>query len=57
VTITGRKQSEEALRVAKFAMDRTADAVYWIDPQASILDVNEAASLILGSTRKTSCAP
>lgn len=54
--ITERKQSEESLRLAKFSMARAADAIYWIDPQAKILDVNEAASLMLGYTRDELCA-
>ena len=54
--ITERKRAEEALRLAKFSMDRAADAVYWIDPQAKILDVNEAASLMLGYSRDELCA-
>ena len=54
--ITERKQAEETLRLAKFSVDRAADAVYWIDPQARILDVNEAASLMLGySKRRVVC--
>ena len=54
--ITDRKRAEEALRLAKFSMDRAADAVYWIDPQAKILDVNEAASLMLGYSKDELCA-
>jgi PAS domain S-box-containing protein len=54
--ITERKRAEEALRLAKFSMDRAADAIYWIDPQAKILDVNEAASLILGYSKDELCA-
>ena len=54
--ITERKRAEEALRLAKFSMDRAADAVYWIDPQAKVLDVNEAASLMLGYSRDELCA-
>ncbi|MEO8340189.1 MAG: PAS domain S-box protein [Nitrospirota bacterium] len=54
--ITERKQAEGALRLAKFSMDKAADAVYWIDPQAKILDVNEAASLMLGYSRGELCA-
>jgi PAS domain S-box-containing protein len=54
--ITERKRVEEALRLAKFSIDRAADAVYWIDPQAKILDVNEAASLMLGYSRDELCA-
>jgi PAS domain S-box-containing protein len=49
--ITERKRAEEALRLAKFSVDRAADAVYWIDPNAKILDVNEAASLMLGYSK------
>ncbi|HSQ51908.1 MAG TPA: PAS domain S-box protein, partial [Nitrospiraceae bacterium] len=54
--ITERKKAEEALRLAKFSVDRAADAVYWIDPQAKILDVNEAASLMLGYSKDELCA-
>ena len=54
--ITERNQSEETLRLAKFSTERAADAIYWIDPQAKILDVNEAASLMLGYTRDELCA-
>jgi len=54
--ITERKRVEETLRLAKFSMDRAADAVYWIDPQAKILDVNEAASLMLDYSKDELCA-
>jgi PAS domain S-box-containing protein len=54
--ITDRKRVEEALRLAKFSMDRAADAVYWIDSQAQVLDVNEAASLMLGYSKDELCA-
>ena len=54
--ITDRRQVEQALRLAKFSMDRAADAVYWVDPQAKILDVNEAASLMLGYSKDELCA-
>ena len=49
--IAERKRAEEALRLAKFSVERAADAVYWIDRQAMILDVNEAASLMLGYSK------
>ncbi|MBH0176622.1 MAG: PAS domain S-box protein [Nitrospira sp.] len=49
--ITERKQADAALRLAKFSMERAADAVYWIDPQARVLDVNDAASLMLGYSK------
>lgn len=54
--VTEQKRSEEALRLAKFSVERAADAVYWIDPQAKILDVNEAASLMLGYSKDELCA-
>jgi PAS domain S-box-containing protein len=54
--ITERKQAEEALRLAKFSVDRAADAVYWIDLQAKILDANEAASRMLGYSKDELCA-
>jgi PAS domain S-box-containing protein len=54
--ITERKRAEEALRLAKFSVDRAADAVYWIDQQAKVLDVNEAASLMLGYSKDELCA-
>lgn len=49
--ITERKQTEESLRLTRFTVDSVADAVYWIDPQARIVDVNEAACRMLGYTR------
>jgi two-component system, cell cycle sensor histidine kinase and response regulator CckA len=54
--ITERKRSEQAFRLAKFSVERAADAVYWIDPQAKVLDVNEAASLMLGYSKDELCA-
>ncbi|NOT21676.1 MAG: PAS domain S-box protein [Nitrospiraceae bacterium] len=53
---TERKQTEQALRLAKFSMDRAADAVYWVTARAEILDVNEAASLMLGYSKEELCA-
>ncbi|MDN5941685.1 MAG: PAS domain S-box protein, partial [Nitrospira sp.] len=54
--ISEQKRTEGALRLAKFSMERAADAVYWIDQQAKILDVNEAASLMLGYSKEELCA-
>ena len=51
-----QKRAEGALRLAKFSVERAADAVYWIDQQARILDVNEAASLMLGYSKDELCA-
>ncbi len=41
--ITERKQAEEALHLAQFALDRAADAVIWIDPDGQYLYVNDVA--------------
>ena len=54
--ITERRQAEEALRLAKFSISRAADAVYWINQEAKILDVNEAASHMLGYSKEEFCA-
>jgi PAS domain S-box-containing protein len=54
--ITDLKRTEEALRFAKFSIDRAADAIYWIDPQAKILEVNEAASRMLGYSKDELCS-
>lgn len=47
----GFTKVEDRWRFAKFSVDRAADAVYWIDPQANILDVNESASRMLGYSK------
>jgi two-component system cell cycle sensor histidine kinase/response regulator CckA len=48
--ITERKEAEEALRLTRFTVDNAADAVYWMDSSARIVDVNEAACSMLGYT-------
>ncbi len=50
IDITERKRTEEALRLARFAMDKAADAIYWVREDATIVDVNEAACRSLGYT-------
>ena len=54
--ITERKRAEESLKLAKFSVERAADAVYWIDSRAKVLDANEAASLMLGYSKEELCA-
>ena len=49
--ITARKRAEEALQLTRFSVDHVADAVYWMDAQARIIDVNETACSMLGYTR------
>jgi PAS domain S-box-containing protein len=50
--ITERKQAQEALRLNSFAAERSSDAVYWLNPDSRIIDVNEAACRMLGYTRE-----
>ncbi len=53
--ITERKRAEQTLRLAKFSVERAADAVYWVDSQAKILDVNEAACRMLNYSKDELC--
>ena len=46
------KSAEEALQLARYTMDNVADAVYWMDSKARIVDVNETACGMLGYTRE-----
>ncbi|MFQ6019393.1 MAG: EAL domain-containing protein [Dehalococcoidia bacterium] len=46
--ITERKRAEEALQFTQFSVDRTADAVCWVAPDARFLYVNEAACQMFG---------
>lgn len=46
-----RLQPEEELQFSKFLMDRAADAVFWVDPQARFLYVNDAACCMTGYSR------
>jgi PAS domain S-box-containing protein len=50
--ITERKQAEGALRLTQFAVDRAADMAFWIDRNARILYVNDAACQRLGYARE-----
>ncbi|MCC6140307.1 MAG: PAS domain S-box protein [Nitrospira sp.] len=49
--ITERKRAEHKLSLTQYTVDHAIDAFYWVDPQARILDVNEAASLMLGYSK------
>ncbi len=46
-----RKRTESALRLTRFSIQQAVDAVLWIDAEAHILDVNEAACTILRYSR------
>ena len=53
--VSDRKRAEDVLRFAHFSLDHAADAVYWIDPHAQILDVNDTACRMLGYTKEDLC--
>ncbi|MHC4441168.1 MAG: PAS domain S-box protein [Planctomycetota bacterium] len=50
--VAERKRAEEALRLTQFSIDHTAEAAFWIGPDARILYVNEAACRYLGYSRE-----
>jgi len=47
-----RKQSEEALHFARFAIDHSSDAAFWIGSDARFVYVNEAAIRSLGYSKE-----
>jgi two-component system, cell cycle sensor histidine kinase and response regulator CckA len=53
--ITERKRAEDRLRLSEFSIDRAGEAIYWIDPFARILDVNDAACAMLGYVKEELC--
>lgn len=50
--ITGRKKAEEALQLAQFSLDHSADEILWIGEDKRFLYVNNAACRFLGYTRE-----
>ncbi|MFQ5738194.1 MAG: PAS domain S-box protein [Acidobacteriota bacterium] len=50
--ITERKRAEETLKLAHFSVDRAADAIFWVKPDARFLYVNDSACRLLGYSRK-----
>lgn len=50
--VSDRKRMEDVLRFAHFSLNRAADAVYWIDPQARILDANDTACRMLDYSKE-----
>ncbi|UCE65421.1 MAG: PAS domain S-box protein [Candidatus Zixiibacteriota bacterium] len=50
--ISNRKKAEETLKRTQFSVDRSVDAVFWVDPDAKFTDVNEAACKALGYSNK-----
>ncbi len=49
--ITERKQTEDALRLAKYTVDHATEAIYWVGAGAELLDVNDSACAMLGYTK------
>lgn len=52
IDIGERRRAEEALRLIRFGVERSADAVFLIDPSSRFLDVNEATCASLGYARE-----
>ena len=50
--INERKEEEEVLRLAEFSIERSADSVLWVGPDARILYVNEKTCQSLGYSRE-----
>ncbi|MFN8458929.1 MAG: PAS domain S-box protein [Anaerolineae bacterium] len=50
--ITERGQMEEALYLTRFSVERAAEAIYWLDQEGHIVDVNETACRMLGYSRE-----
>lgn len=51
-TLARREQAEEALQWARISVESASDSLFWIAPDARIVDVNEAACRSLGYTRE-----
>ncbi|MFP5039593.1 PAS domain S-box protein [Parasediminibacterium sp. JCM 36343] len=50
--ITERKLAEETMLLTQFALDNTGDGVFWMTPEATIFNANEAACAMLGYTKE-----
>lgn len=50
--VTEKYRAEEALRLTRFSVESASDALFWVAPDARILDVNTAACRALGYTRE-----
>jgi PAS domain S-box-containing protein len=50
--ITERKQAEETLRLTQFTVDHSAEAAYWMGPDARFTYVNDQACRSLGYSRE-----
>ncbi|TRZ96930.1 MAG: sensor domain-containing diguanylate cyclase [Rhodocyclaceae bacterium] len=50
-TLSERRRIEESMRLTRFSIDAASDAIFWIAPDARIVDVNTAACASLGYSR------
>ncbi|MCX7144050.1 MAG: PAS domain S-box protein [Proteobacteria bacterium] len=50
--VTEKYRAEEVLRATRFSLDAAFDALFWMTPDARIVDVNAAACRLLGYTRE-----
>jgi PAS domain S-box-containing protein len=50
--ITERKRAEEVLQLTHFSVEAASDHLFWITPDARIVDVNAASCRSLGYTRE-----
>ena len=48
--ITALRRAQEAIKLTQFSIDHAVEAFFWIDPDAKILHVNEAACRMLEYT-------
>ncbi len=49
--VTANKQTEEALRLTQFVMDRAPDSINWVDDRGDLIYVNDAACSSMGYSR------
>ncbi|MFZ4626216.1 MAG: PAS domain S-box protein, partial [Rhodoferax sp.] len=50
--VTEKYQAQEALRLTRFSVEAASDSIFWMTPDARIVDVNAAACRALGYTRE-----
>jgi PAS domain S-box-containing protein len=49
--ITERKKAEDNLRLVKYSIDNAGEGIFWIDKEARLINVNEAACKQLGYSK------
>ena len=50
--LTRQKRTEEKLKFTQFSVERSGDAVYWLNKEGKFIDVNNRACQSLGYTRE-----